>query len=256
MTTVNADLVRRLLAVLPVASERERPELLCRLVAAGGDAIPALVAIVDGTTRASASDRAMAIQEVGAHPSAKHHLALFEQALSDRDLFVQCLALVMLRRVDGDGVARASVTAWLKRRLKGRTSRVNTDFREIPLAVGYFTDVDDLPTLASLLAEYDDQLDEVGHLVLDHMWPRTAREEWARGAGEQRPDLTGLGEYGHSDQFYLRLDAQVAGIASVELPPELTAEQEAQLDLETNAAFEEFFEKQLIRLERRLTQGP
>jgi hypothetical protein len=76
------------------------------------------------------------------------------------------------------------------------------------------------------------------------------------GAGQQRPDLTGLGEYGHSDQFYLRLDAQVAGIASVELPPELTAEQEAQLDLETNAAFEEFFEKQLIRLERRLTQRP
>lgn len=238
----------RILSVLPYAKGWDRVDLIFGLRRVGGpQSLEVLVPIVDGTDRRPASERSAALQGLNAHATAAEHVDLYALALSDRDLFVQCLALGYLRRWDRTGLAAASVAAWVKRRLAGRARKKITDFTEVPLAVGYFADIDDLATLAILLARYDDQLERVERAVLEYMWPREQRQLWASGVEGGRPNLDGLGHLGHSMEFYLRFDAAVSGHEFDHQARIPTPEDEAAALRNHEIEFEAL----LVRLERR-----
>lgn len=247
---MDEDLEDRMLSLLPYATQEERLLLLTQLGRHGGArALAELIPIVEGTVKKPASERAAAIQALGKHSSAHELVTRYAQALKDRDLFVQLLALMLLRRWDQHGEATNEVQAWLKGRLKSRSSRKITDFKELPLAIGYFTGIDDLLPLAQLLDRYDEQIDDpVDRLVLEFMWPRKDRQEWVLTGKGQLPDLTGLGEFGHPPGFYLRFDAKVAGIESPDLPPSIDIEVEA---LDDAMELENAVATLLAKLERR-----
>lgn len=238
----------RILSVLPVAKGWDRVDLLKALgPAIDPHTLAVLIPIVDGTAKRPASERAAAIQRLGAGAGGADHVEIYALALKDRDLFVQCLALTQLRRWDRAGAAAPSVLAWVKRRLTGRASKKITDFTELPMAVGYFADINDLPSLASLLERYDDQLGPVERAVLEFMWPRVQRQLWEDGNEGDRPNLDGLGEGGHSDEFYLRFDAEVEGVEYVTHARELTADEKAVWQRDEAIRLE----ATLLKLERR-----
>lgn len=249
---MDEDLEDRILSVLPYGSAEDRISLLATLGHVGGRrALELLVAIVDGSATSSGAERDSALQALGAHRSAADHVHLYALALKERNLHNQTVGLILLRRWDTSGAAAPAVTEWVRRRLKGRAARKIKDFIELPLAIGYFTGIDDLAPLASLFEQYDDQVDGVDRLVLEFMWPREQRQRWANGAEGDRPDLTGLGDFGHSHQFYLRFDASLAGIENLQLPPEIAAEEVAQWAAEGQAEWDAELPQLLTRLERR-----
>jgi hypothetical protein len=249
---VGADLEDRILSVLPFGSASEREHLMANLGRVGGNrTLAVLIPIVDGSTKTSGSERDVALQTLGAHRSAADHVHLYARALKERNLHNQCVALMLLRRWDTTGAAAPAVAAWVKQRLHGRTARKTKDFAELPMAIGYFAGIDDLATLASLFERYDDQVDGVDRLVLEFMWPREQRQRWASGATGDRPNLDGLGDHGHSYQFYLRYDALLAGIENLQLPPEIGAEEEAQWAAERELEWEAELTQLLTKLERR-----
>jgi len=247
--TVRDDTEDRFLSLLPYASKEDRIMLYSHLASCGGSkTLAELVPVVQGDVRASAEERAAAIQALGKHPSARDLVGLFARALRDRDLFVQLLALMLLRRWDAQGEAREEVAAWLERRLKNRRRRRITDFTELPMALAYFDRVASLRNAALLFVMHDDQIvDPVERRVLDHMWPQDERKRWALDGEGQAPNLDGVRELGHAAEFYLSLDAQEAGIEEPVMGRKPSAEDEAEWTRYLAAEIE----SRMKRLERR-----
>lgn len=249
MVSKDPELERRILTVLPIAKNSwDRGQLLFRLGRYGGQAAAdALLPIATGASKAPADERSMALQGL-AHASGSEGVDAYRQALTDRNLHMQTVALALLRRHDRDGRAAADVTAWLARRLKGRLNRKTWDFREIPLALAYFTTIGELEGVAELLQRYQGQLQPAERRVLDLMWPPEDRERWASGQIANKPDLTGMGDSGHPHEFYVQIDAEVRGYGPIEVPPPPSPEvDQAFLEM-----IDAQFEKTLTRLEARL----
>lgn len=247
MRSPDPELETRLLAVLPLARGYDRERLLSRLGRVGGRRSEAVLApIVERTVKAPSSERAMALQGL-AQLRGADGLAAYRTALGDRDLFVQMLALGMLRLHDRGGVAAGDAEAWVRRRMQGRKNRKIWDFGELPLAVGYFAAVGRLEPLARVLVARDADLLPVERRVLERMWPLEERGRCARGEPTGAPDLTGLGDLGHSHEYYVDVECETRGLPPLRRPtpsPEHDAEWLREAELEDEAI--------LARLERRL----
>lgn len=250
MRSPDPELETRLLAVLPIARGDSREQLLFRLGQVGGRRSEAVLApIVERTVKAPSSERAKALQALAMLRGAAG-VAAYRTALGDRDLFVQMLALGMLRLHDRTGAAAGEVEAWVRRRLKGRQDRQIWDYGELPLTVGYFTSVERLEPLARVLVARDAALLPVERRVLERMWPLEERRRCARGESAAAPDLTGLGDLGHSYEYYVGVESDTKGLAPPSWP---TRSPDHDAEWLRKAALE--FEAILARLERRLSRG-
>lgn len=175
------------------------------------DLVKELIGVIEGQIKVRGVRRPDALQQL-ARLLGSEGIDLYECALSDRDSFMQVVAMLSLTRYDDDGRARLASERWARRKLRNRLNRVTAHPIEIFLILSYFDVIDELRTAAGLLQTFDDQLTALERGALDLVWTPEARREWVLANRSERPHLLVFGHDRIPTELFLDLiDAEITG---------------------------------------------